>query len=779
MSEFEEKNNSPAGNAGKKKSRHKNRNRNRFNNQQSSEKNEKLNTMVDDIISGIEASENNDTSLPVDDDEALRIANEIGEKSVVKKFDSQKVEPKTEAQILEIKEEKPIHTNLNEKFQKNLEEKKIDAPLAKDDKKSDDASNDEPTKIIDLKISEKYKTKVIPNTDQLDIDDEVDNAELRKRRQEKVKDFVLKRDDEMPEVKQSEALEYSDISEARLILRNLNNYKTGIVLRLLVLLITSFSLFYISFAYDNETLYLPQFISKASPVGYISFNAILGLISCMVSLPVIIGGIKKIFTLKADEDSICTLSMLCSILVPLYFLFKSEDININNIVLYVSVATAGLLFNTIAKLINVNRILNNFRFISGTSEKYIIENIKDEDIADEFTKGSLVDFPQLSVMRDSEFLNNFIKNSNENKHIQKIAKIVLPISIILSLGISIGCGFIYKDVSLALSAFVGTICIASPFSLPLITAMPLSRASSKGINKSSMVTSFESAQKFADTNSVLINASDLFPDGSIRLVAFKIFGNKKPDDAVLYASSLCIHAKSVLSHIFYDIIDGNVNMLRSVENFVYEDSMGMSAWIDNKRVLMGSRELMKNHGIAIPTLESERKYLKNDDIKVVYLSVSGEVYAVFHIEMKASLDVADQMSQLERNKINIMLKTVDSIITISNISEIFNIYPNNIKILPFRLHSDFDQVTSYIPEADCTAVCDGKFPSFAAALVSSKKIRKSVRFATAVHIASLILGVLLFGGFALLSAVGYFTPSSITIYYFAWAFLISVIGLDV
>lgn len=804
MSEFEEKNNAQKNNSGNSYNKNKNKNKyynkNRYHNNhhnnhnnnngnnghknntvQNTENGENLNTMVDDILNGIKPENATDTDTKVlkivDDDEALKIADEIEKGTTKKKFDSQKTEPKVELKVIDSKEEKPTRTNLNERFQKNLEEKKIDAPLAQNDKDLEGEVS-EATKIIDLKISEKYKTKVLPNTEQLDIEGDVGSAELKKRRQEKVNDFVLIRDGEEESDKKA-AKEYTDISQARDIFKTLNNFKTSVSLRLLVLLITSFSLFYIAFAYDNETLVLPEIISKSSPVGFISFNAILGLISCMVSLPVIIGGIKKIFTLKADEDSICAFSMLCSILVPLYFLFKSEDININNIVLYVSVATAGLLFNTIGKLINVNRIINNFRFISGTSEKYIVENIEDEEVADEFTKGSLVDVPQLSVKRETEFLTNFLSKSNENTHNEKVGRILLPATIILSLAVSIGCGFIYNDISLALSAFVGTVCVASPFSLALITAMPLSRASSKGLNKSSMVSSYRSAEGFADTNSVLINANDLFPDGSIRLVAFKIFGNKKPDDAVLYASSLCIHAKSVLSHIFYDIIDGNVNMLRNVENFVYEDSMGMSAWIDNKRILMGSRELMKNHGIAIPTLESEKKYLKNDDIKVVYLSVSGEVYAVFHIEMKASIDVADQISQLERNKINIMIKTVDSVITVSNISEIFNIYPNNLKILPFRLHGDFDKVTGYVPEAECTAVCDGKFPSFASALVSSKKIRKSVRFATSVHIASLILGVLLYCGFALLSNVGYFTPSSITIYYFAWAFLISVIGLDV
>ena len=669
----------------------------------------------------------------------------------------------------------------NAAFLHSLEEKKVEAPLAANDTKS--PAGAESTRVIDFKLNDKYKDKVLPNTDQIDIDekdiDSVDKKELKQKRKNKVKDFVLVRQDEdFEEDDESDILEYTEIGQAKAIMKSLNKRKIGIILRLLVLVLTSSLLFYISFAYDNQTLYLPNFISKASPVGYISFNVILGIISSMVAMPVIIGGLKNLFTLKADEDSVCAVTLLGSILIPLYFLFKSDTLNIDSVVLYISIAVAGLMFNTIGKLLNINRLKRNFKFVSGSSDKYGIENIENEDVADAFTKGSLVDLPQLSVMRETEFLTDFLKNSSKDTFTTKICKIATPLALVIAIIIAVACGFIYKDTTLALSAFAGTLCIAVPFSTSLLTSIPLARASSKGVHNSFMVSSYSSAEEFADTNSVLLNASDLFPVGSISLVAFKIFGNKKPDEAILYAGSLCIHANSVLSHIFYDIIGGKISMLKKIENFVYEDSMGMSAWIDNRRVLLGNRELMKNHGITIPSLTKEKKYIKNDSVKVVYLSISGEVVAVFHIEMKPSLEVGDQLEMLDKNNINIMLKTVDSVITVSNIAEIFNISPSILKILPFRLHKEFDNSSIYKPKMEATAACDGKFSSFAAALVASKRIRKITRFVSTLHIASMILGVILFGAFALLSAVGYFAPSSMIIYYLAWAFIIALIEVD-
>ena len=777
-----------------------------------SEKTAELNNMVDSILDEIyNDGENEQENLQVSleetaqSEEKVEVVSESIEENEIElqepedintddflSQDGLKSDEETEDEdikIAEIKEEKDEvvskkpHKPSNAAFLDSLKEKEVEAPLA-DRNVSIPVLDEGATKVINFKMNEKYKDKVLPNTDQIDVKDsdinDVDKQEMAKKRKDKVKDFVLVRQDDADEEDDSKKQidEYTEISQAKTIMKRLNKYKIGIILRLIVLIITSSVLFYISFAYDNGTLYLPNFISKASPVGYISFNAILGIVSCMVSMPVIINGLKKLFTLKADEDSVCTVSLLASIITPLYFLFKSETINIDNIVIYISLAVIGLLFNTIGKLLNINRIKRNFRFVSGSSKKYGIEIIEDENTADAFTKGALVDFPQLSVMRETEFLTDFMKNSEKDTFTVKLCRIITPVSILVAIALAIGCGYIYKDICLALSAFSGAICITAPFTTALLTSIPLARASSKGVHNSSVVASYKTAEEFADTNSVLLNASDLFPDGSISLVAFKIFGSKKPDDAILYAASLCINSNSVLSHIFYDIIGGKTSMLKKIENFVYEDSMGMSAWIDNKRVLLGNRELMKNHGISIPSLEKERKYIKNDSVKVVYISVSGEVVAVFHVEMKASLEVSDQLERLDKNNINIMLKTVDSIITVSNIAEIFNISPSILKILPFRLHKEFDNVTAYKPEMNCGTACDGKFASFASALIASKRIRKIVRFVSTIHIASLILGLILFGAFALLSAVGYFAPSSMIIYYLAWAFIVAIIEVD-
>ena len=660
----------------------------------------------------------------------------------------------------------------NEEFMQNLQENVVKQPKSK----PQPSASKKLSRTSKFKLSEDYKKKVLPSTEQMNLteaEQQEEMLEIRKKRKAKVDDFIIQ-NDKSPEEKQTveEFDDYNSIEEAKPILKNLKQTKLSLVLRFIALFIISALLVYLSVATDFS-LKTPSFVSKASsPVGYISFNLTLGIIAAITSFTVIINGTVNFFKFKADSDSVCAIALISSFIAPIAMLINKTLINSDKIHLYISIAVVGLLFNTIGKLLIVNRTIRNFRFICGASKKYSSTIIEDEDTAQAFTRGLLTDFPQLCSKRETELLTDFLKTSYSFDYVDGISRVLLPLFTILSAGLAVALGIKTSDISLALSTFAGSMCITAPLSTSIIANIPLSKASKKLSSKSAVVLGYSAVDEFYDTNSILTDAADLFPDGTINLVGFKVFGNKRVDEAFLNAASLCIHANSVLSHIFYDIIGGKVTMLKPVESFIYEDSMGMSGWIDNRRVLLGSRELMKNHSIILPPLSKEQRYINDENKHVIYLSVSGELCAMFIVEMKPSLEVTEELRALDKRNVNIILKTVDSIITVSSIADTFGITPSIIKVLPFRLHESFDNVTSYTPRSSGAVACDGKFSSFASAIVSCKKIHKLVRFVSSMHIASVILGFVLTALFAFVSSGGYFGPASMLIYGLAWAIII-------
>lgn len=204
---------------------------------------------------------------------------------------------------------------------------------------------------------------------------------------------------------------------------------------------------------------------------------------------------------------------------------------------------------------------------------------------------------------------------------------------------------------------------------------------------------YQSVEDFYDANSVMIDADTLFPAGSIRLCSIKLFSDTKIDEALLDAASLTAHAGSILKELFSDVISGKENILSRVENFVYEDSMGLCGWINNKRILFGNRELMNSHNIeGIPTKTKESEFTENGK-DALYLSVSGNLAAMFIIEITAGDSIKKSMKQLEKHDMAVIIKTIDPFITINRISELFGFTDELLKIIPTRMMKDFDAET--------------------------------------------------------------------------------------
>ena len=305
----------------------------------------------------------------------------------------------------------------------------------------------------------------------------------------------------------------------------------------------------------------------------------------------------------------------------------------------------------------------------------------------------------------------------------------------------------------------------------LVVNIPLSKSADKQLQNNSAMLGYKSVEEFSDVNSLLLDASQLFPQGMITLSAIKIFSDTRIDEAIVEAASLTNQANSILKYMFYDIIAGKTEMLNPVESYIYEDSMGLCGWINNKRVLLGNRELMINHSIeGLPSLTREKDYTENGKV-AVYLSISGELSAMFVIEITTNNEVKHWLQECEANDIYVMLRSVDSIISISKLSELFDVNPDMFKLIPFRLHQKFDDTTTFASRQSGSMCCTGKFSSFASLLISAKRVKKTAMLGVSIQVAAIALGIILSMVMTIISSFTEINISLALIYNFIWFFI--------
>lgn len=644
---------------------------------------------------------------------------------------------------------------------------------------------------IDLDLSD----KMIQDTAQ--INKQKTNAELiklnelKERRSDKVKNFRLLGDEEEDDEDTSSAGEVEEIEDferledAPSIAENINAQKNKLAVRLLILVACFAVTSYIAIANDFSLPVLESFTlinKRMQPDEFLFINSIFGVLAGFAAYQTVSNGLAKFAAFRADCDTLSAMALISSILTSMVSIADSNMVRGGYVYIYVPAAIGALIFNTVGKLLIVDRTQRSFSYISGDNDRYALFIVDDEERSQNFTRGSLTDFPVLAGMQKTEVITDFLKTSYSGDSTDRFCRIVAPIIAGAGLVIGLIAGFLARPqhgstmaaICAGLSAFSACTAVCSCFAMMLVVNLPMARASKKYGEKQGAIIGFDSIDEFCDTNSVLVDGAQLFPAGSISLINIKSFPDTSIDEAIVEAASLTSQSGSILKSMFYDIIVGKTEMLNPVESYLYEDSMGLCGWINNKRVLLGNRELMQNHSIeGLPSIAKESEYTDENKI-AVYLSISGQLSAMFIIELTPAYQIGEALRELEKRGIAVMVRSVDSMLSVSRLAELFDVSPSMFRLIPFRLHPDFEKTTEYTAKRPATLSCSGRFASFAQLILGAGRLRGTISIGIAMQAAAILLGILLTLTMVLLDSMAELTVTNVILYNLIFAAIYAV-----
>lgn len=617
-----------------------------------------------------------------------------------------------------------------------------------------------------------------------------EDKQLKSKSKRKLRDFVMDADSDESEDEEEEEFDsydttgqvWSDLCESHRVIK----------IRLVLLFVITLFMGIIGLLNDlghgvNFNFFGADvtFLNKVENVqGYLFYNLIGGVIACGICASVLSNGLMKLFKLKADCDSVCALTAFAAIVSTVINIIRSDDMLLNQAYTYVPLAVAGLMFNTLGKLTMINRAKRNFRFTSGDSAKYSSVIVED-DAASALTKGIAGSVPVLAAMRKTELLTDFLKSSYGEDKSDRVCQKLVPVSLgaalliaVIAFVIPYGSGELQYNIYRTLSVFVAVLGVAAPFATMFVTNVPLTRAGFSLAKSDSVILGYEAAEEFSEVNSVMTDASLLFPPGNVTYTNIKHFkqpnsvNNIALDQAIILAASLAIKSGSVMSNMFKDMINDKEDILVKVENCVYEDNMGILGWYGTKRMIMGSRDQMKRHDIKVPDMKKVSKY-SGDSTETIYLSVGGEIVIMFFVELMANPEVKNCLQELTDSGVSIIIKTTDSIVTVAKIAEVFEIPPDKIRILPYSMHEQFNNYTKYVSRGSGAVSCNGTFTGFAKPIFTAKKLMSDINLGMAIMLLGVLIGVVCTAAMALTGNMQLLSSSMIMGWNLAW-FIIAV-----
>lgn len=616
-------------------------------------------------------------------------------------------------------------------------------------------------------------TSILPKTDPVAAVREAEALAERKKR--KIANFMLADiDDEVEDAEEKEAEdddyddeddedEIIDLDDENVITERLARAGKGLAGRLTILALLTAAAAIAAVFYFFKIDSIPILSELIKPDIFLYANLTIGILSFGACSSVITNGFSRLFKGKPDGDTLCAFAHLGALGAIVMYLAETNYLAMNRSFCYLLVSMLALCFNTVSKLCTVHAAKNNFRFISGDTDKYFVECTDGED-AERLARGAGHGIPVIASMRKTEMLCDFIISTYCEDVSDRISRVLTPIMIGVSLAAG-ALGFfaetgvtsnIMNQWSFAATVFSAVLCVGASFTGALVVMLPMLSASRKTNERRAAILGYSAVEDFSSVNSVLVEAKTLFPAGSVSIRNIWDYnkngknGSQRVtiDEAIIYAASLAVSSDSILADPLFNMLNYKPALLKKVSNCVYESGLGVSGWIGSRRVLLGSRDHMKSHGITVPDSKKETALNKKND-EVIYLAVAGEVCMLFFVTLTANPQVKHQVQKLARNDVSLVVKTVDGALTEGVISEMFDIYADNVRILPAEAHDIFDEHTKYAGKGSAAVSCDGTFSSLASAINGAKALSERIRLGCIMEIFGIALGVLLVFIFAI------------------------------
>ncbi|MDR2654931.1 MAG: hypothetical protein LBC56_02525 [Oscillospiraceae bacterium] len=588
--------------------------------------------------------------------------------------------------------------------------------------------------------------------------------------------------------------DYKNYGETKKVLKRLESMKLSALVSFVCL--AALALFAVYLVLSTYSPFLSNFaipdISPklgSEPAQTYAVISLLGLVAAvLICNRYVLDGLRRFVRLKSSADSLVSVAALFALGFNIYAAAAPSVLALDGVHLYNPVIVAAFAFNALGRLLRIKRTLENFNLLSTMKDKTSMEVVRDLDLRDELNRVMGDPLGSSAVPVKSGFCKRFLELSLEGDDKGNAEKIISPIAFLAAVAVSVGAFILWRNggaalgqgIVQALSVFMAILCVCAPFTSLLCTNLPLGFAAKKLVKMGAIVSGNEAVNEFSQVNSIVVNASSLFPKGSISLKGIKTFDGGKIDECIIDATSVMNAMNGTLKDTFLGIIQNRTDILSDVDSITYEEGMGVSAWVKNKRVLIGNRELMRNHNnIIMPAADFEEKY-KTDGREVVYLASSSVLMAMYIIKYMGEIHIGALLKKLLASGISVIVRTSDPNISAKKIGEIFEIPQDDmagIHIIPERSGGAFERVTRPRPRIDAKLVYSEKLTACLNAVISAVRIWTTSSVLTGAQTILLTAGYAIITFCAFFSRLDMVTPLTVMLYNLAWAFSAWLISL--
>ena len=527
--------------------------------------------------------------------------------------------------------------------------------------------------------------------------------------------------------------DYKDISDAQTVRTDLSSQRVSVIARLIPTAVITAVLFLLNLVFRDALV-------KSSQMTYTLLNLLLTLGALCINLKTLRGFVGVVCG-APDMDSP---SALAAVTTLLYTFAAAISGNLATLPPLAPIGTMALTFNLFAKLSILKRVRRGFEVIANDREKKAVTFVADRTAAKLLAGDSVIGDALIATGKSTKNITNYLKNAySEDAYEKRLTPLIAGTLIVAAVFSLIGF-FAGGGLSAALVAFCTVTLVACPPSALFACNLPLSLAAKSLADYDAMIAGPEPLENISNANAVAFDVCDLFPAGTIKLYNMQVLNKGAVDRYLAAAAAVLTAAKSPLSPIFEEILQSDNEKIPEADSVKYENNMGVSGWIGDHRVFVGNRTLMEGHSIRTPSLELDKKILRQGYFPV-YLAFDNMLCALFIVGYEADEEITYELRRLCSTGVTMLVNSNDPNISGEMLCDYFGLYKDSVKVMGQSGVSAYKNAVRYVDSYPAFASYGGKISGFLASITAAIRAKSLISILMILQIVFICLGVAVTG----------------------------------
>lgn len=386
-------------------------------------------------------------------------------------------------------------------------------------------------------------------------------------------------------------------------------------------------------------------------------------------------------------------------------------------------------------------VVNNFRIIANSKNKHAVTLIDDRPTTFAMARNS-IDGDVLAVAaKETTNVTDYVKNATRPMHFEGRFFILLIIFAVAAVLGGLSVGFTANSEIGLLTAFFLMALLVSPTAFAC-DIVPLANASKKLNKLGAMIAGKKAFNKIDAANACVLHSTDFFPRGTVTLHNIQVLSSNEIDETLLDAAAITSQLNSPLADIFADIAKtDSAKELPEADSVKYENQLGITGWVKDKRLFIGNRTLLEAHGIKLPGIEVDKKIMRQGFFPV-YVASGQKACALLVIKYNVSERVLKEITKLCNLGVTLLVDNCDCNVSEQMLCDYFGIDPDYIKIMTDSGIHMYKSQVNYTKSSSAPAVFLKRSAVLPSILITAIKAKKAVSMWRVLHIVSTSLAAL-------------------------------------